>query len=244
MVGNGGVTVLGVLFTVIAARGLSPDNFGVMSALLSLVVVLATIGDIGISSALVNFLPKFKTDRHTIISLTFWIQFSISLILCLLLIVAAFFKDKIIPGSTVLHFWLIALMLFVQTLSGFSRNIFTADRRFFLAAINQWLESFPKVLVLGYFFFFSHVTIDLAIATTVVGVALAAIFGLSFETSNIRFIFPKKHLLEVFQFTKWIALVKIFSVFVSRVDVILLNALSSSYQAGLFAAASRVAMPF
>ena len=55
--GLGTIAVVGMLFTVIMARALEPALFGVFSALNALVGLLSSMGDLGISSALVNFIP-------------------------------------------------------------------------------------------------------------------------------------------------------------------------------------------
>ena len=71
MGGNLAVALGGTLFTIVVARSLSPINFGIFSAIFALATLFSSLADLGISSALINFLPKVKGDRSTIISVTF-----------------------------------------------------------------------------------------------------------------------------------------------------------------------------
>jgi len=49
---------------------------------------------------------------------------------------------------------------------------------------------------------------------------------------------------NIFHFAKWIAVSRLFTVMISRIDIILLNLLAGSYAAGIFSAASRVTLLF
>src|SRR3989338_802685 len=98
------IAVAGMIFTVITARALDPALFGVFSALSALVGLLSSVGDLGISSALVNFIPKFPNRRSILISVTFWFQISVTAILTLLLMAAGLINNLIIPGSQATHF--------------------------------------------------------------------------------------------------------------------------------------------
>ena len=56
--------------------------------------------------------------------------------------------------------------------------------------------------------------------------------------------FDKDIFKHLYSFAKWIAFSRVFSVLFSKIDIILLNILANSFDAGIFAAASRITLLF
>lgn len=243
-VGLSTIATVGMVFSILTARGLGPSLFGLFSALNALVTLLSGIGDFGISSALVNFLPKVKDSRSTLISVTFWFQIIVSLIITLVLLSLSFFRQSIIPGSSFVHFGIIAILTGVYVLQGFALGIFNAERKFFQASFIQGMDSVIKLSIVAGLFFTNTLNIELALLANLLSCIISITYGFYGEFKNIRLIFPRHQLREIFKFSKWIAISRVFSVMISRVDVLLLNLMVGSYQAGLFAASSRIALLF
>ena len=242
--GLGTIATVGMIFSIITARGLGPAAFGLFSALTALVTLLSSLGDLGISSALVNFLPKVADRRNVLISVTFWFQIAVTLVLTLALMAAGLFHNFIIPGSTPQHFITIGVLTGLYVLQGFALGIFNAEKKFLRASILQGSDSIIKLIIVTGLFFSRNLNIELAILANVFSTFISLIYGFWGEFRNIRPIFPRAQLAEIFQFSKWIALSRTFGVMVSRVDVILLNLLAGSFQAGIYSAASRIALVF
>ena len=242
--GLGTIAAVGMIFSIITARGLGPAAFGLFSALTALVTLLSSLGDLGISSALVNFLPKVTDRRSVLISVTFWFQIAVTLVLTLALMAAGLFHNFIIPGSTPQHFITIGVLTGLYVLQGFALGIFNAEKKFLRASILQGSDSIIKLIIVAGLFFSRNLNIELAILANVFSTLISLIYGFWGEFRNIRPIFPRAQLAEIFQFSKWIALSRTFGVMVSRVDVILLNLLAGSFQAGIYSAASRIALVF
>ncbi len=242
--GLGTIAIVGMVFTVITARALGPTLFGIFSALNAVVTLLSSMGDLGLSSALVNFIPKLTDRRNVIISTVFWIQIATSVILALALALLGLKPDLIIPGSTTAHFIIIGILTGLYVLQGFALGIFNSERKFLFASILQGSDSVLKLVIVAGLFFTDSFNIEYALLANVVSCLLSVFWGLGRELSNIRRIFPRAQVLEIFHFAKWIALSRAFSVMISRVDVILLNLLVGGFQAGIFSAASRIALLF
>lgn len=238
------IAVVGMIFTVITARAFGPTAFGLFSALNAIVTLLSSIGDFGISAALVNFLPKVTDRRQTIISVTFWFQIIISVFLTLLLVAVSLIRGYIVPGSSLLHFIIIAFLTGFYVLQGFALGIFNAEKKFFQASFIQGLDSTVKLAIVASLFFSNSMNIELALLANVASCFLSLIYGFAGEFKNIRPIFPRAQLAEVFAFSKWIALSRFFSVMISRVDILLLNLMVGGFEAGIFAAASRITLLF
>lgn len=242
--GLGIIAVAGMVFTVITARALNPALFGVFSALNALVGLISSVGDLGISSALVNFIPKFPNRRNILISVTFWFQIVVTSILTLLLISAGLIHNLIVPGSETIHFVIIGFLTGSYVLQGFALGIFNAEKKFFQASFIQGFDSVLKLTIVATIFFGGRLNIELALLANLISCFLSLIYGFYGEFRNIRPIFPREQMAEIFQFSKWIALSRTFSVMVSRVDILLLNLLAGGFQAGIFSAASRITLLF
>ena len=242
--GLGTIALVGMIFTVIMARALGPTLFGIFSALNALVTLLSSMGDLGLSSALVNFIPKLADRRNVIVSTVFWVQIAVSVILGLTLAVFGFRPDLIIPGSQTSHFIIIGILTGLYVLQGLALGIFNSEKKFLSASILQGSDSVIKLFIVAALFFGKNLNIELALLANVVSCLLSVFFGLGRELRNVRPIFPKAQVVEIFHFAKWIALSRAFSVMISRVDVLLLNYLAGGFQAGIFSAASRIALLF
>lgn len=244
MIGNVGIAVGGMLFTVICARSLSPDNFGIFSALLALATLVSSIGELGIPAALINFLPKLPDDRSTLVSVTFWFQLATSLVFSLLVFSLITVRHIVIPGASIGGFVLVALLVLVGVIEGFTQGLLKAEKKFILASALWILDSFTKLALLFGLFLNHKVTIESAILVSLISGSIATAIAISREFKNIRWVFPKQQFNQIYLFSRWIALTRVFSVGVGRFDVLFLNSLGSSYQAGIFAAASRITLVF
>ena len=230
--GLGTIAVAGMVFSIITARGLGPSLFGIFSALNALVTLLSSLGDLGISSALVNFIPKVKDNRNVLISVTFWFQLAVTLTLTLALMAAGLFNRYLIPGSTTTQFIIIGILTGFYVLQGFALGIFNAERKFFQASFIQAMDSIVKLSIVAGLFFNQQLNIEVALIANVISCGLSLVYGFSGEMT------------EIFKFSKWIALSRAFSVTISRIDIILLNILSGSFQTGIYSAAARIALLF
>lgn len=244
LAGLGTIAVAGMIFTIITARALDPALFGVFSALNALVGLLSSLGDLGISSALVNFIPKFPNRRNILISVAFWFQITVTSVLTLLLVLAGLMHGLIVPGSETIHFVIIGFLTGFYILQGFALGIFNAEKKFFQASFIQGFDSVLKLTITAAIFFGGRLNIELALLANLISCALSLVYGFYGEFRNIRPIFPKEQMAEIFQFSKWIALSRTFSVMISRVDILLLNLLAGGFQAGIFSAASRITLLF
>ncbi len=244
LVGNGLVAIGGMLFSVLTARSLGPANFGIFSALFALVTLFGSLADMGISSALINFLPKLPSERNSIISATFWLQLLIGILLLFVTLSLIPLKHIILPGATTTHLLLLSLLVLTMSFESFAQAIFKAEKKFLHVSFLMGLGSWMKLGLTAVLFFYTAINIDRILLASLLASASVVFFGLREEFKFISRFFPKTHAKQVFQFAKWLAVMQIFSVAIARVDIILLNALHSSLEAGLFAAAGRVSLLF
>jgi len=234
----------GFLFTILIARSLSPEKFGVFSALASLVAILYSLGDLGVGPAIISFLPRHKDSEIKIISTSFWFQYIVGIIIALTLWSLAYFADRIIPGSLPAHFYLVGSLCFNYILIGWAQSVLTAKREFLRISMSQIIDSAFKIGFVYFLYRYSGLNISLALAANAISVCIALFLIFSKELLVVPLRFDKSIFTDLFHFSKWIAISRFFSVFYSKVDILLLNLLSGSFQAGIFAASSRVTMLF
>ena len=244
MIGNVSITLAGMLFTVITARFLAPEKFGIFSALFALATLFGSLSDLGISSALVNFLPKVKSDRNLILSIIFWLQLIIAFILFCTALGFVPIRHLTLPGADLIHIFYLALLIIPLAFETFAISILRAEKHFTWVAAILSLDSWVKLIFTYLLLRFDLLNISSIFLASIAAASLATALGLSHEFKHIRRFFPKPQVLTIIKFAKWIALIRLFSVGISRIDVILLNAIGTSFDAGIFSAASRIALLF
>ena len=244
LLGTGVVAIAGVIFTVLLARSLEPESFGVYSSLAAIVGIISTLGDLGISSALVNFLPKIPNKRQVLVAASFWIQAIIALIFSITISVLAFVNQLVVPGSIPAHLLLAGILTFFYTLNGYAIGLLRAEKRFLESSIAQTIDSIGKLALIFAILNTTRLTISLAMVFNAVSVIFSTAYSLRREFKKLPILLPRVYLKKIFKFGKWIALSRAFGVAISRLDIILLNLLHSSFSAGIFAAAGRVGLVF
>jgi len=244
LIGTGVSAFFGTVFTILLARSLSPAPFGVYSSLAAAITIITTLGDLGISSALVNFLPKMPGKRSKLISASFYFQSAISAAFTLLFAAAAFFHQNLIPGSLSSHFLIAALVTGLYILNQYGLGLLRAEKKFIAASWVLVIDSGVKFILVAALFLFRGLTIGQVLLANSVSVIASTVYALRHEFRQLSPLFPKVYLRKIFKFAKWIGLARAFSVAVARVDIILLNLLHSSFAAGIFSAAGRVTLLF
>lgn len=234
----------GFLFTIIMARSLSPDQFGVFSALTSLVAILYSLGDLGVGPAIINFLPRHKVLELKIISTSFWFQYVVGLVLALIFWSLANYSHIIVPGSASGHFYLIGSLVFNYILIGWAQSVLTAKKSFLKISLSQIIDSLIKIVTIYILYKTSGLSISLSLLMNAISVCLALFLVFWKDLFTIPLSFSKKVFTDLYHYSKWIAISRLFSVFYSKVDILLLNLLGTSFQAGIFAASSRITLLF
>ena len=243
--GTGITALVGMFFAILLARSLSVSDFGIHSALVTVVVLLAITGDFGISSALTYFIPKTKTKYSQFLSVAFWFQFMITFgLVTVVLILNRPLRALIIPDSTISQFVWVALLILTSSLNGFAQGILKAKRQFLGVALMQFIESIGKILVVVYLYLQNMLTVETALMAVTLAMIISATVGLSKEYKHIKLIFPRTQLKGLFSFAKWIGVQRVFNTIFSRIDIILLTSLSTSFYAGIFSVASRITILF
>ncbi len=242
--GLGVTAVLGFVYTIVMARVLKPEFFGVFSAITSLVAIVYSLGDLGVGPAIINFLPKHPENEKKLTNSTFWFQFFIGALIVILFFALSGYSNIFVPKSLPEHFILVGVLSFNYLLIGWSQAIFTAKKKFLSLSFSQIIDSVIKIIIVFWLLRASNLSISTAIIANFISTIFAFIITFGKGLSKIKPEFDANTFTSVFHYSKWIAVSRLFSVFFSRIDIILLNLLASSFAAGIFAAASRITLLF
>lgn len=243
-IGLGFTAIVGFIYTIVLARELGPELFGVFSAITALIAIIYSLGDLGIASALINFIPKQKEKRQALIDTNFWFEFLVGLVILAVFGAFSTFNNWIIPGSLPEQLLLAGLIAFNYLLINFAQAIFTAERKFVIYSLSQIIDAGVKIAIVFVLLSTNKLSISTAFSANIVSTIIALFITFGRELVKIKWQFDKPIFGKIFHFAKWIAVSKIFSVFTTRIDIILLNLMLGSFQAGIFSAASRITLFF
>ena len=243
-IGLGVSAVIGFVYTILLARSLGPVNFGVYSALTALAAIVFSLGDLGISSSLVNFLPKKHIDKYQYLATSFWLEFAIGVLVLLLFGTVSFVSNLVVPGSLQTDFILTGIISFNYLLIIYTQGFFTAGRKFWSYSASQIIDSAVKILIVLVIFKMGKLTIGNALIANIISTFIALLITFGKQLYTIELDFFKDAFWNIFHFSKWIAVSRIFTVMTSRIDIVLLNLMAGNYSAGIFSAASRVTIFF
>jgi len=194
---------LGVLSTLVLARLLIPEDFGIIAMAMSLVALLEAFGDIGFDVVLIQKQDAKPDHYHSAWTLRVFLGLAIAVILILVRDVAAEFYSE---PRLVSLLPLFAFITFVQSLE----NIGIIDFRKELKFAREFQFQFIKRLISVF------ITIGLAIAlrsywALAVGMLVSRVVGvgLSYAMHSFRPRFRINRIVELMGFMKWLFLTQV-----------------------------------
>jgi O-antigen/teichoic acid export membrane protein len=237
------------IFTLLVARGLSVPEFGVFSAVVNLVTMIASFSDIGISSGLINFVAEahakkdHKSINRYIKSALILKLLTVSILAILVLVFSSFVSNRLLATNDIrMAYWVSGLSV---------AFIFWAVFPSILQAQKKFVQS---------------VAVDLSLVVTRVvitflvmiigGLTLFGIFGAftiaSFFSILAGFIFvgtcfvftkaKREHYAKLLKFSGWLGVNKVISSISGRIDVQMLAAVAGATVTGYYSISSKLVM--
>lgn len=170
---------LGFIFWVVAARYYTPEEVGLVSALLSAMMLIAIISTLGFPIALIYYLPRNKENAGRMINSCLTVGFVASIFFSLIFILSF---DIWTPVLKPVLISLESMVIFVivtgtSALSFILTGSFIAGRMSIFHTIKESIFGLVKILPLAFFIGFGAMGIFYAWG---IGVMLAVILGLIF----------------------------------------------------------------
>lgn len=246
LLGNVVSAILGIIFTVLMARLLLPENWGLASAVLSLIPIFVAVADLGLGSAFFQYSAGKWQIAHTGIQRIHAKFFGARLVtICFFVLVFGLLLpviNKYVLQNQDLRLVVLAVLGFVIiSLYDFQIFVNQAKRNWVLASVLISLSNVIRILLLLVLNSSGILNLFNSLLVFTLGPLLVFVLGLVLSPIVPDFSFGK--LVPRFsQFSANMAVNKIVSTISSRIDVLLVIAFLGAYQAGVYSAANRLAM--
>lgn len=245
-IGNGLSAFFSFLFTVTLVRQLSFADFGYFSALLSLLLLVTDVSDIGIGSSLSAFLPPMEGQVKKLLSFlktAFFTQVSIALVVFLLIF---FLSEKI--SMVLFHqteFGFLVRITAVGILATIMVNFFqfalSARQRFLQVSFLSSFGSLMRLMLLLVLLVFAALTLENVVYMQTAAFILlltAAIILLKLDFIREKII--AADFKKLLSFAYLLGIARGFTTIASRLDVLMIIAIKNATEAGIYSIASRV----
>ncbi|QLG69519.1 MAG: polysaccharide biosynthesis related protein [Candidatus Woesebacteria bacterium] len=243
---NVATAFLGFVFTWFVARALSVSDFGVFSAVNNLALMIVPILDLGVSSALINFIASIKQgeDKKAKEYIKAGLVIRVLFFLFISFILFAFgrvISNRLLASDDIsLVYWAIVILIGLS-LSSFVSSVLQAYKRFSSSMLVEVSYSFGRV-VFVLLFALAGLTLSkslFAFALTGLVTVVVTYFVLGFDFLRAK---PKKDIyLDLVKFSGWLGVNRILSSISGRADIQMLAALAGATVTGYYSVASRLA---
>lgn len=246
--GNLGSAFWGFLFTLFVARSLSISDFGIFSAAINLVVILASLADIGISTGSVNFVSTHtakgeheKADQYT--KASFIIRLAVVLVTSALVIIFAPFVSKtfLATRDPMIAIWSAVLPIFIFP-DLFFPYILQAKKKFLHSTIIDNVFYIARLLFVLAFYVVGGLTMSKAFWAFGAGFVFSLVFIFIYLKSDFLRSRPgKEEYKNLLKYSGWIGVNRIISSVSGRLDIQMLAAIAGATATGLYSIPSRLA---
>lgn len=246
--GNAISSLFGIAFTILAARLLGPENWGIVVAVMSLVAILVAYGDLGLSSGLFRFVSKLwnkgdKSKARVMQNSIFSLRVISALILMAILVltsrwIAPFFFKIDNPMIAVLG----AIGLFGALLIDFQIATFQSKSYWRRASIFIALTNFIRLLFLFLLITWGKLNILSLLSVFFCSSLLSLLLSFYYErpTFSLKKVW-KQNFRKIADFSSWMGINRIVGATTSRMDVLLLLQLATSFETGILGSARQLA---
>jgi O-antigen/teichoic acid export membrane protein len=246
---------LGFLAMLVVLRNLGPAKFGLFSTAIAVMGLATQFSDLGISTGFVRYASLYlKEDQKKadlLFKITLYLKISVGLVILLIgLIIAKPLAVIVFRESALSPLLRIAFVGSLgATLWGYLQAILQAKEWFIKYAWINIFNNGMKVIGIVILLFFDQ----LSEKNTMLILALVPFVGFFIDGLIVPKHFLRTKALskqsntifyELFHFSKWVTLASLFTMFISRIDIFMLQALSNSSQVGIYSGASQLATIF
>jgi len=239
----------GLIFTIILARFLMPERYGIYSIVLSIAMIFCTFMDLGTSKTLIRYISSaLATNKKKVSGYHFYIlkiKFILALASSALLLILSYPLTFYVFKKPVLFLPLItaSFYIFVLTFEGFYTSLFYAIEKVRYINFKESLKQIMRVVFVLFVFYFissSYQIIGIFLTLTLASI-LSLIFVLYHAKRLMPSIFQKSKIKinkkRVRKFMVSLSIASISAVFFSYIDSIMLGIFLSLEYVGYYRAA-------
>ena len=236
-----GLRVVSAIFvSIYVARYLGPEQFGILSYALAVVIVFMTISRLGMDSILVRDLSKDPTEAKAYMGTSFWLMVIASIVFLVVLSTLVYFVES--DPNTKGYIWIISLGLLFQALLvvdfGFQAQVkarYSSIAKSSALIVGSMIKLYLVWAQADLEFFAIAYVID----SVVIGIMLLV---MHFYQRQINFLFSfnieiARRLLK----SSWpMVLSAVAAMLYLRIDQIMIQNMIGSYELGLYMASSKL----
>lgn len=248
LAGNVASSVFGIVFVIIAARTLGPDNWGIVAAVTGLIPILLSLTDLGVNAAFFQYAAgRWESQKReaeqaykTVLLIRLLTLGAVSGFLVLFAKQASLIIFSV-PDANLIIF--AVLGLFAISLFDFQVFAIQSRQNWRVAAA---LIAAVNVVRVGLVFVLwkqNLITVPAVLLAYIGSSFILFVVSLVWLRGIPRFELGSRDLISSFaSFSAWMGGNKIISTISSRIDVLILIQLAGSFETGIYAAANRLAM--
>lgn len=245
LIGNGLGAGLGFAASVLIARGLGPEQFGLFSIALVVMAIAYQFSDFGIGTSLVRFFSSHLQHDKARADLTLKISLKMRLFVTAVVFVIGFLSAESLSNNVFGKPELVFLLklAFVGALGtslvGYVLSTLQARQSFIKFTLVNLLTPFAKLALIGILFLTHKLNLLSAFTTVVTIPFMVLIIG--------SLVIPKDFLRargnereavkELFHYSKWIMVSIVFVTLFGRLDVLMLAYFKDASTVGIYSAA-------
>lgn len=249
-IGNAISAILSFAGTVLIARVLGPEVYGLIAICLAVMATISEYGDLGISASLTRLvsyhIKKGSNHADSLLRSAFILQVSISL----LLIGGGYFISPILANAFFRRPELIPLFrLTFLAISGiiignFVITVLQTRQKFYKMVVVQTLPNLFKIIGFAILFYLQQLFASSVLIVYILGFYISFLIGFSLiPKSFLRGPRNKPAFREIFHFSKWVIISVICYGLYRRIDVLMLGRFLSPDQVGVYAAVLQLTIP-
>ena len=247
--GNIVAQALGFLTLVIISRDLGVSEYGIFSLLLAIFTMSLQLSDFGISTSYVKYLSENLSKAREIFSTIFLSKVLLSILITVILfwlapILSTFLFENRLYTS---HIQLISIAIIFHALFGVVKGHLQAIQKFahyaYLNILHSALKIISVIIIAFFFSDASHLLFFMASYTFAIILVLILLLFSSYKKVFV-FSFDYHHFLAIYRLGLWVFLSTLATMIIMRLDLLMLQKLSTPLEVGYYSAAMNIAMIF
>lgn len=247
--GNALSSVLGIIFTILAARLLGPAGWGIVAGVGNLIPIIVAFTDFGLGAAVFQYTAgkwgtKDEDKARSVYGTALAIRVvTVTVVSIFLILFSSWFARFIFGSQDQMLIFLTALGFLGVALLDFQIFSIESRQNWTLAAVFISLTNLFRVGLLLFLIWVGQANV-FSVLVSFSGSSLIAFLASTLFLFNV----PRLHagwqefLKKSSSFSAWMGGNKIVSVLASRIDILILIQLAGTHEAGIYGAANRLAM--
>lgn len=246
-IGNSFSALFGFIFVYILTQKLEVSEFGVFSAAANLIVIISSFTDLGITTAMINFVStklgiNDNNGAERYLKASFIIRLiSILVVSGLILLIPRYIATNLLSTSDFrISYWVSVISIGLTAWLTFPYAMM-AYKKFWSSVILDWSLGIPRILIFLLLTIFLPNNLNLALLSYGLSTILPIFIG--FSVIGIKFLKVKtikEDYYNLAKFSGWLGVNRIISSISGRLDIQMLANLTTATLVGQYSIASRL----